>query len=73
MAVMQALGIIVCSAEPYLHPILVNMKKIWAKFPRVACMEINFSQVKANMVCGRKPMMMMTSVFELDQDVGVKF
>jgi len=58
MAVMQALCTIDCPAEPHL-PDLVKVKIIYSKRPSHACVKTRVSLVKANMVYGRKAMMLM--------------
>jgi len=57
-AMRQALSID-CPAELHLVTVLVKVKKISAKRPRHDCVKTRVSLVKANMVYGRKAMMLM--------------
>jgi len=62
---MQTLCIIDCPAEPHLILLLVKMKKILAKHPSQACVETRISHAKANMVYGRKTMMMYLVIYSV--------
>jgi len=56
-AVMQALSINDCPAEPYLFRVSSNVKKISEKRPCLICMETHGSHGRASMVYGCKTMM----------------
>jgi len=61
-AVMQALSIIDCPAEPHLLPVLVKVKKILAKRPSHSCAQTHVSLDKGNMVHGCKTTTMMNFI-----------